>query len=79
MKTTILSMLVVAVVFLTSCNKDYECHCTYMLDGVEFTPNPEEYTKVSSTEANENCDSRENMLKSEFPDAYEVSCGVSEK
>ncbi len=79
MKTTIFTMLAIAVVFLTSCNKDYECHCTYMIDGVEFTPNPEEYTKVSSEEATDNCAAREDLLKEEYPNAYEVSCGVDEK
>jgi hypothetical protein len=82
MKTKILLMLVFAgTLFITSCDRkaDYQCDCTYMLDGVEFTPDPQEYNSVTDTEAGDKCEERQNSLEDEYPSATNVYCFSSEQ
>jgi hypothetical protein len=81
MKTKILLMLVFAgTLFITSCGKaDRECNCTYMMDGVEFTADPQEYSNVTAEEGIDRCADRAAMLQEEYPSAYDISCGTGDE
>ncbi len=78
MKFSSIGIVLIALIFLSSCSRDYYCTCTYSYTGAGHPPDSEEiiHIKGSKKYAETTCDERNAEYISEEGDTTTVVCSL---